>query len=341
MSAGLTLKQHLAQQGLLQRFEERAIRWAEEAQIRWIELEGELWTLVSELERKKGVEPGDFTTHAKPAQITKALLEKGGEPPAALQRLIQVPGVRRASIPTAFDVESGYALSCGGPGAKAGITALVRQQMPEWALAGYTLVNVPLALSYLMHGRTKVAKATRNLTIGTTVDVGRAAAARQDAPLATLPFADGISPQMSALLAQMMQLVAAEQAQTAQVAYRADAKADRALQTVDQLSASIKKRDKLSKPVRRKVKELWETYFRNECPCCHKPVSGEQGTMEVDHFWNDSDDLTNLWFVCKACNHRMGKPGPHRSAQDKTRHTTWLDRCGLQALQRNLFFDCN
>jgi hypothetical protein len=66
MSAGLTLKQHLAQQGLLQRFEERAIRWAEEAQIRWIELEGELWTLVSELERKKGVEPGDFTKHAKP-----------------------------------------------------------------------------------------------------------------------------------------------------------------------------------------------------------------------------------------------------------------------------------
>jgi 5-methylcytosine-specific restriction endonuclease McrA len=340
MSAGLTLKQHLAQQGLLQRFEERAIRWAEEAQIRWIELEGELWTLVSELERKKGVEPGDFAKHAKLTNEAHSS-KKVNEPPAALQRLLQVPGVRRASIPTAFDVEGGYALSCGGPGAKAGITAMVRQQMPEWALAGYTLVNVPLALSYLMHGRTKVAKATRNLTIGTTVDVGRAAAARQDAPLATLPFADGISPQMSALLAQMMQLVAAEQAQTAQVAYRADAKADRALQTVDQLSASIKKRDKLSKPVRRKVKELWETYFRNECPCCHKPVSGEQGTMEVDHFWNDSDDLTNLWFVCKACNHRMGKPGPHRSAQDKTRHTTWLDRCGLQALQRNLFFDCN
>jgi len=338
MSAGLTLKQHLAQQGLLQRFEERAIGWAEEAQIRWIELEGELWTLVSELEKKKGVDPGDFQRQAK---LSEASYKKSRKPTEALQRLLQQPGVRRASIPTAFDVEGGCALSCGGPGAKTGITALVRQQVPEWALAQYTLVNVPLALSYLMHGRTKVAKATRNLTIGTTVDVGRAAAARQDAPLATLPFADGISPQMSALLAQMMQLVAAEQAQTAQVAYRADAKADRALQTVDQLSASIKKRDKLSKPVRRKVKELWETYFRNECPCCHKPVSGEQGTMEVDHFWNDSDDLTNLWFVCKACNHRMGKPGPHRSAQDKTRHTTWLDRCGLQALQRNLFFDCN
>ena len=215
MSAGLTLKQHLAQQGLLQRFEERAIRWAEEAQIRWIELEGELWTLVSELERKKGVEPGDFR---KQVGLCGAASENMTQPTAALQRLLQVPGVRKASIPTAFDVEGGYALSCGGPGAKAGITAMVRQQMPEWALAGYTLVNVPLALSYLMHGRTKVAKATRNLTIGTTVDVGRAAAARQDAPLATLPFADGISPQMSALLAQMMQLVAAAQAETAQVA---------------------------------------------------------------------------------------------------------------------------
>ena len=338
MSAGLTLKQHLAQQGLLQRFEERAIRWAEEAQIRWIELEGELWTLVSELERKKGMEPSDFQRQAK---LSEASYEKSRQPPAALQRLLQVPGVRRASIPTAFDVEGGYALSCGGPGAKAGITAMVRQQMPEWALAGYTLVNVPLALSYLMHGRTKAAKATRNLTIGTTVDVGGIAANQQNAPSALLPFAENIDPDILAQWAKLLSVMAQKQSQTAEIAYRADAKADRALQTVDQLSASIKKRDKLSKPVRRKVKELWETYFRNECPCCHKPVSGEQGTMEVDHFWNDSDDLTNLWFVCKACNHRMGKPGPHRSAQDKTRHTTWLDRCGLQALQRNLFFDCN
>jgi 5-methylcytosine-specific restriction endonuclease McrA len=338
MSAGLTLKQHLAQQGLLQRFEERAIRWAEEAQIRWIELEGELWTLVSELERKKGVEPGDFAKHAK---LHEAHSYLGNEPPAALQRLLQLPGIRKASIPTTFDVEGGYALSCGGPGAKAGITAMVRQQMPEWALAGYTLVNVPLALSYLMHGRTKAAKATRNLTIGTTVDVGGIAANQQNAPSALLPFAENIDPDILAQWAKLLSVMAQKQSQTAEIAYRADAKADRALQTVDQLSASIKKRDKLSKPVRRKVKELWETYFRNECPCCHKPVSGEQGTMEVDHFWNDSDDLTNLWFVCKACNHRMGKPGPHRSAQDKTRHTTWLDRCGLQALQRNLFFDCN
>ena len=338
MSAGLTLKQHLAQQGLLQRFEERAIRWAEEAQIRWIELEGELWTLVSELERKKGVEPGDFR---KQVGLCGAASENMTQPTAALQRLLQVPGVRKASIPTAFDVEGGYALSCGGPGAKAGITAMVRQQMPEWALAGYTLVNVPLALSYLMHGRTKAAKATRNLTIGTTVDVGGIAANQQNAPSALLPFAENIDPDILAQWAKLLSVMAQKQSQTAEIAYRADAKADRALQTVDQLSASIKKRDKLSKPVRRKVKELWETYFRNECPCCHKPVSGEQGTMEVDHFWNDSDDLTNLWFVCKACNHRMGKPGPHRSAQDKTRHTTWLDRCGLQALQRNLFFDCN
>lgn len=341
MTADLSLKAHLNRQGLLSRFEQRAIQWAEQARIRWIELEGELWTLVSELERKKGAEMGDFR---KNAGLSEAPSEKQTQPPAALQRLLQVPGIRKASIPTAFEVDGGYALSCGGPRAKAGITAMVRQQIPEWALAGYTLVNVPLALSYLMHGRTEVAKATRDLTIGTTIDVGRAAAAQPNAPLAALPFADGISPQMSTLLAQMMQLLAAEQAATAQqasraetVAVQADAKADKALQSVGQLSAVIKKRDKLSKTTRRRVRELWQTYFNGECPCCHKPVSGEQGTMEVDHFWNDSDDLTNLWYVCKACNHRMGKPGPHRSAQDKTRHNTWLDRTGLQAIQHDLF----
>jgi hypothetical protein len=75
MSAGLTLKQHLAQQDLLQRFEERAIRWAEEAQIRWIELEGELWTLVSELERKKGDGAKRLPTRAK-AQALGGFLRK-------------------------------------------------------------------------------------------------------------------------------------------------------------------------------------------------------------------------------------------------------------------------
>lgn len=347
----VSLQQYLQQKGLISRFEERAIAWAEKLQVRWIELEGELWTLVSELERKKGVEPGDFTTHAKLTGLSGALLEKSGEPPTALQRLLQVAGVKRGSIPTAFQVEGGYALSCGGPTAKAGITGLVRQQVPEWALAGYTLINVPLALSYLMHGRSEVAKATRDLTIGTTMDVGRVAAAQQNTPLATLPFSTGISPEILSLLARLNECIAEQQAAIADQASRAELKADdakvdaaeakadaaKALHTVNQFSQVIKTREKISKPVRRQVIKLWQAYFANECPCCHKQVTGEQGTMEVDHFWNSSNALENLWYVCKSCNHRMGKPGPHRDAKDKTRHNTWLDRCGLQAVQPDLF----
>jgi hypothetical protein len=179
---GLGLQDYLNRAGLLDRFEARAIAWTERVGIRWIELEGELFTLVSELERKKGVEAGDFV---RGSGLEKAHEEKPHEPARALQRLLQLPGVKRASVPTAFTVEGGYALSCGGPGAKAGITALVRRQVPEWALACYTLVNVPLALAYLQHGRSDVAKATRDLTIGTTIDVGREAAARENATVAT------------------------------------------------------------------------------------------------------------------------------------------------------------
>ena len=344
----VSLQQHLQQKGLISRFEERAIAWAEKLQVRWVELKGELWTLVSELERKKGVEPGDF---GKQAGLTQAPPYFLGEPPTALQRLLQAPGVKRASVPKAFQVEGGYALSCGGPTAKAGITGLVRQQVPEWALAGYTLINVPLALSYLMHGRSEVAKATRDLTIGTTMDVGRVASAQQNAPLATIPFSTGISPEILSLLARLNECIAEQQAAIAGQASRAELKADdakvdaaearadaaKALHTVNQFSQVIKTREKISKPVRRQVIKLWQTYFSNECPCCHKQVSGEQGTMEVDHFWNNSNALENLWYVCKSCNHRMGKPGPHRDSKDKTRHNTWLDRCGLQAVQPDLF----
>jgi hypothetical protein len=346
MGSDLVLQRHLQEQGLLDRFEARAIQWAEQAGIRWVELGGELWTLVSELERKKGVEPGDFTTNARPTDLSGALLEKNGEPPAALQRLLQVPGVKRASVPTAFRVEGGYALSCGGPGAREGITAMVRQQIPEWALAGYTLVNVPLALSYLMHGRSEVAKATRDLTIGTTIDVGRMAATKDNAPMAVIPFVEGGDPAVTALLLQAVQMMNAN-AQRAELkadhaqatAEAADQKAERALQLSMNIREAVlkpKQRQAIPQSLRQRVWQHWKRNFYLECPCCHKQVSGEQGTMHVDHFYNHSNELTNLWLVCVECNHRMGKPGAHRSALDRQRFATWQDRAGLQIVQMPL-----
>lgn len=346
MGSDLVLQRHLQEQGLLDRFEERAIQWAEQSGIRWIELEGELWTLMSDLERKKGVEPGDFLREAGLVRADEVLPRV---PPAAIQRLLQLPGVKRASVPTAFTVEGGYALSCGGPGAKAGITNLVRQQVPEWALAGYTLANVPLALSYLMHGRSEVAKATRELTIGTTVDVGKAAAARENAPMAVIPFAEGGDPAVTALLLPVLQAVQmvsanagraelkADHAQAA--AEAADQKAERALQLgMDLREAVLKpsKRPAVPHSMRDRIWKLWKRNFYMECPCCHKQVSGEQGTMHIDHFYNHENDLTNLWLVCVACNHRMGKPGNHRSRLDQQRFATWQDRGGLQATQMRL-----
>lgn len=337
--SGLTVKQHLTEQGLLDRFSDRAIAWAEKLGIRWIELEGELWTLVSELERKKGVEAGDFVRDSK---LKPAHEVKPHEPAEALQRLLQVPGIRKASIPTAFEVEGGYALSCGGPGAKAGITSLVRQQIPEWALAGYTLVNVPLALSYLQHGRTEVAKATRDLTIGTTVDVGKAAAAQQNAPLAVMPFAEGGSTEAMGYIIKALQCLDAEarravlKADYAQAtAEAADQKAERALQHVQGLTQAVLKpaRKKIPSSLREKVHKIWKRHFYKECPCCHKQVSGEQGTMQIDHFYNHNNDLNNLWLVCLQCNQRMGKPGPQRPERDRRRFATWQDRAGMQVTQ--------
>jgi hypothetical protein len=342
MGSDLVLQRHLQEQGLLDRFEARAIQWAEQAGIRWIELGGELWTLVSELERKKGVEPGDFVRGS--GLVAHEL--KTHEPSAALQRLLQVPGVKRATIPTAFTVEGGYALSCGGPGAKEGITAMVRQQISEWALAGYTLVNVPLGLSYLMHGRSEVAKATRDLTIGTTIDVGRMAAAKDNAPMAVIPFVEGGDPAVTALLLQAVQMMNANaeraelKADHAQAAAEAaDQKAERALQLSMNIREAVlktKQRPAIAKPLRDRVWQLWKRNFYLECPCCHKQVSGEQGTMHIDHFYNHSNEITNLWLVCVACNHRMGKPGAHRSALDRQRFATWQDRAGLQLMQMPL-----
>jgi len=347
MTADLALTTRLTQAGLLDRFEARAIQWAEQAGIRWIELEGELWTLVSELERKKGVEPGDFTTNTKPSYLSEALLEKQGEPPAALQRLLQQHGVKRASIPTTFSVEGGYALSCGGPGAKAGITALVRQQIPEWALAGYTLVNVPLALSYLMHGRSDVAKATRDLTVGTTIDVGKVAAARENASIAVMPYAEGISKSQVALL-HYLQALQEEQAQTRDVADKAHQRADDAFATANHASIKADKAISLvlgsnrqslhhkskqpSKFTRHALYETWRKHYDGICPCCHSAVDPKN--LEVDHWSTKQNaDAAHLWLVCRGCNTRMGSPvfdgGRKRTDLDGQRFRTFQDLLGL------------
>jgi hypothetical protein len=313
------LSVYLSEKALLDRFEARAIQWAEQAGIRWIELGGELWTLVSELERKKGVESGDF---GKQVALIQAPPENMGVPSAALQRLLQVPGVKRASVPTTFRVESGYALACGGPSAKAGITAMVRQQIPEWALAGYTLVNVPLALSYLTHGRSEVAKATRDLTIGTTVDVGKAAAARENAPLA----AHQLSGQINAKLAEVLALVQLQTEQALLGSERANDKADyavaqssQALMQTEQLTQQVlelaaarpkflkESRTSPTRTHRDRLMRVWREHYQGCCPCCEESVRAKD--IEIDHWYSRTrEDVTNFWPVCRPCNAKLGEP---------------------------------
>jgi len=347
MTANLALRSHLTESGLLDRFASRAIQFAEQAGIRWIELGGELWTLVSELERKKGVEPGDF---AKNTALSEAHSVFQNEPSAALQHLLQTPGVKRASAPTAFEVQGGYALSCGGPGAKEGITALVRRQIPEWALAGYTLVNVPLALSYLMHGRSEVAKATRDLTISTTIDVGKAAAAQENAPIATMPFAGGISPAIAELLGQLMNQMALDQAATAQMASQAQAKAEDAKLTAVHANAKADKaislamnqathrlisRCKPTQQTRETLLRTWDKHYQGICPCCHGGV--DRKNLEVDHWTTKSkNELTDLWLVCRGCNTRLERPeldgGLKRTDLDRKRFTAFQQLMGMPSM---------
>lgn len=330
MSAELALKARLTDQGILDRFESRAIEWAEKSGIRWIEIEGELWTLVSELERKKGVEPSDFQ---RQAALTEAPYEKGRQPSRALQRLLQVPGVRRASIPTSFEVEGGWALSCGGPGAKEGITAMVRRQVPEWALAGYTLVNLPLALSYLMHGRTEVAKATRDLTITTTTDMGKAAAERGNASMAVMQLSNDVNPAFRVLFNQMMALMANDNATTKTIATNANQKADHAIKiarmAMDQnAKARPPKPARPTDATRKLLFDTWGKHYQGICPCCYSHV--DRQNMQVEH-WTSRHlaDVANLWVTCAGCNTRMGRPAADgqngRTDQDRKRFVSFQE----------------
>lgn len=350
MTAELALRKHLSQKGLLDRFESRAIDWAEKAGIRWIELEGELWTLVTELERKKGVQAGDFV---RDSGLQQAHEVKPHEAIAGLQRLLQVPGVKRACIPTAFQVEGGYSLSCGGPGAKLGITAMVRQQVPEWALSGYTLVNLPLALSYLMHGRSEIAKATRDLTIGTVVDVGKAASSRENAPMALLPFADGLSKSQQAFL-HLLQTLQEETKEATDLANRAEIKADDAKVTaitaydtanmaLTLVQSQYRSKPKAKQPTKRTRELLFRTkreHYKGLCPCCYESVDDKN--LEIDH-WSTRNNAepVHLWLVCGGCNIRLGMPehdgGKKRTDLDRKRFTTFQQLMGLpEVVQPNL-----
>ena len=345
MGSDLALRNRLQEQGLLDRFEARAIAMAEEAGLEYIQLAGELWTRVVELERVKGVEPSDFQ---RQAGLRPASYEKSRMLPEPLQQLLSVPGVRKITQPAKFAVEGGYAIHCGGDGASdiGGIWDLVREQRPDWVKAQAIFLNLPLTFGYLQHGASAVAHATRNLTIGTTIDVGKAAANRESAPLAVIPFAEGGDPAVTALLLQAVQMMNANaeraelKADHAQAtAEAADQKAERGLQLYMDLRESVgkpKSRPALPQSMRDQVWQYWKRNFYLECPCCHKQVSGEQGTMQVDHFYSHAHEITNLWLVCVACNQRMGKPGYHRSALDRQRFTTWQDRSGLQVVQMPL-----
>lgn len=329
MSA-VTLRTHLQSQGLLDRFEARAIDWAERVGVEWVLLEGELWTLASELERKKGVDAGDFPRHSR---LVEAHDEKGHEPLGAIQRLLEVPGVKRASIPTAFSVEGGYALSCGGPHAKAGITALVRQQQPGWALAGYTLLNVPLALSYLMHGRSEVAKATRDLVIGTTIDVGKEATKRESAPLAVMEL--GSDTRIAALLTELCRHVDAKASQAQVEAAEAKGIASQAFDVAQKALTEVTRRiprPRRSKEPTQQTKDLlyatWHKHFEGICPCCHR--AEVKRNLETEH-WTSRflAEPQDLWLVCRACNNRMGQPerdgGNRRTDSDQQRFRTFQD----------------
>lgn len=346
MAADLALRQHLAEKGLLDRFEGRAIEWAEKAGIRWVELEGELWTLVSELERKKGVAADDFRANSRCVALSEASCEKHTMLPEGVSRILLQPGVRCGKVPTAFQVEGGYAIACGGPHAKTGITQLVRQQQPDWALAQYTLVNVPLALSYLMHGRSDLAKATRDLTISTTIDVGKAAAARSNASAAVQLF--GGDAEVAALMSQLMAKIHERALQALDTSVKAEVAANRAESKADdakaiaaqaiqiartQVQSQLQPRAKQPTAfTRQALYSTWRKHFHGLCPCCHAAVDSKN--LEIDHWTTrNKADAAHLWLICRGCNTRLGKPeldgGTRRSDTDRKRFTTFQELMNL------------
>jgi hypothetical protein len=334
--SGLALRRQLEEQGLLSQFSEDAISWAEQVGIRWIDLEGEPWTLVFHLEEKKGVDKGDFTRNAKLAKPgSRALPEKKVSLSEATQRLLKTQGVRNAKIPTAFSVEGGVALSCAGAGSRDDILSILRSQWAGWPVAcsQFLLVNLPLALAYLQHGRSSVAKATRDLTIGTTMNVAKAAAKQETAPMAVQQLAGIRNPE---LVAALQALIALGQDQQ-----RVEAKADRSLerseeahQRIDRLELKSiqptpkQKRANASKATIELLHHVRKTHYGNLCPCCREPI--REKDLELDHWLSkSSSDPADVWFVCGPCNVAMGAPvgdgGRKRTSEQEARFRTFQD----------------
>lgn len=326
----LDLRQTLKEQGLLERFGARAVAWAEQLAVRWIELEGELWTPVFHLEERKGVGKQDFAKNAVLAKSgSRGCSEKKVTLSEGAQRLLKVPGVRRASVPTAFDVEGGYALSCAGAGRPDDILGLVRDQWQGWPVltSQFLLANVPLALAYLQHGCSDVAKATRDLTIGTTIDVGKVAAGRESAPLAVKE----IGGQVDALLIQAMALIRAQAEQAKFAASRAEDKVDELSPRVDQVESDVQRLGQMlqlaRKPVRPARSSLAERFktqmksvvmvkYENCCPCCKTQIRPQD--LEFDHWYSrERSDPGNFWAICHSCNNKLGEPVSSASSGEK------------------------
>jgi hypothetical protein len=324
----LALRRQLEEQGLLSQFSEDAISWAEQVGIRWIDLEGEPWTLVFHLEEKKGVDKGDFTRNAKLAKPgSRALPEKKVSLSEATQRLLKTQGVRNAKIPTAFSVEGGVALSCAGAGSCDDILSILRSQWAEWPMAcsQFLLVNLPLALAYLQHGRSSVAKATRDLTIGTTMNVAKAAAQQETAPMAVHQIAGIKNPQVAAGF-QLLYGLIQDQQRTEEKADLSLERSELALQKLGKLEIQVKtlqpitkpKRTSPTQPTKDELMGVWRKNYSGLCPCCKELIRAKD--LEVDHWLSkSSSEPADVWLVCGPCNVAMGAPvgdgGKKRTAE--------------------------
>ena len=332
----LALRQKLTEQGLLDRFSERAIAWAEQG-VEWIEIEGESFTLISQLEKLKGVEPSDFQ---KQAGLSEASSFKKSMLPEAHQRLLSIGGVRKATIPTVFSVDGALVLHCGGPEAKAGITGMVRRQRPDWVRAQYLLANMQATLAYLGHGDSEISKETRNLTIGTTMDVGKVAAQQENAPAIVQQL--GGNGRLTAALNNVFLALAEEQEITTTRVDQHDAqlsehstllsKQKGEIETLkkekEQLRRDFQKanndyvrhlgyagsKDKAKPALRNRVWDRVERYCGGKCLKCGNPLTKDQ--MEVDRMNTYKYEDANVWGLHKRCNNQLGEPGSSKRTSE-------------------------
>jgi hypothetical protein len=329
----LALRRQLEEQGLLSQFSEDAINWAETVKVPVVEIEGEVWAVATEVARAKGVAAGDFRENCG---LVPASSIKNRMPPEAIKRMLRIPGTRQEWVPTTLAVKGGYAIACGGEGAKAGINALIKKQRPDWRpQAQYTLLNLPLHLSYLMHGRSAEAKATRDLTIGTTMNVAKAAAKQETAPMAVHQLAGIKSPEFLATLHALIAL-GHDQQRTEEKADLSLERSEQALEQIGKLQIEVKSLQPVLKPKRTSPTQVtkdvlmgvWLENYRGLCPCCEELVRRKD--LELDHWKSKlNSEPSGLWYVCGPCNVAMGAPvgdgGKKRTAEHERKFHTFQD----------------